>query len=517
MENLRETVNTNVSLTANLTNVTTLSSDNLSYINEISTTAYAIVTKTAPLGQTTLGSTYEPDNGGENFYNDMNYSFDLDYDSEYIYPGYDGYMYPGYSFERPVYLFIWEILVIFVFLVNVIVISILLRRKMRNATHMILVAIAISDSLTGLVTLPSYIMVYQRYVPLSDYSDYVHENANLSAELNQTYYDSSAYYQANAATDGYDLSKSLCRGYMISKYFLSKSFHTVSIFLTLFLGIQRYVSVAFPFKSKRLFCHKKTFILCVVIFVLSPALHLYHLGNEKAEDGVCQWQLKERGCGGGCIHLWFVFLIGHLIPCAALLIFTGLFIRQLHLGERNLPRITNNASQLSRRIEENRRMFIIVTAVVIVFLIPEMPYCVFLLYNAVDKSVNKGRNIELETNRAIHMSYELLLVISFHANFYIYTFLNTRFRACLYRSFVKPVQRVVGNFRKLSNLRSSSTSGVTTRKQDCVSSKHEQELHCKQSVKENKAGVVETKFSVEIPQSSHPGDGELEELNEENK
>lgn len=475
-----------------------------------------------------------------------------DENSSYYYYEYDygdEYMYPGYSFERPVYLYIWEILVVFVFLVNIVVISVLLRRKMRNATNMILAAIAISDSLTGLVTLPTYIMVYQNYDPLQhhyyhdpnlnqSYSDYTHydntsRNGNIPQPVNE--YSSNSVNVSNsladmagyqdytdhvtqAPVDGYILTKSLCRGFMISKYFLSKSFHTVSIFLTLFLGIQRYVSVAFPFRSQSLFSVTNTIICCIVIFCLSPILHAYHLNSEKASNGLCQWELAEVGCGSGCAYLWFAFFVRHLIPCLALLVFTGLFIRQLRIGEKNLRRMDSTASQLSRRVEENRRISIVVTAIVIVFLVPEIPYGVFLFNNAIEKTMNNGKDINLETNRAIHMCYEILLVLSFHANFYIYTFLNRRFRKCLYRTFVKPVQRYVGDARRLSISRTSSMSHktTTTRKTD-FSSKSGNELYAIHRGSNDKSATLETKFmesfSVDITQSSHPDCHELEALN----
>jgi hypothetical protein len=275
--------------------------------------------------------------------------------------------------------------------------------------------------------------------------------------------------------DGYKLTKSLCRGFMISKYFLSKWFHTISIFLTLFLGIQRFISVAYPFKSQSMFSVTKTIVCCVVIFLLSHILHVFHLSDEKAIDGQCQWELKETGCKGGCIYLWMMFFIRHFIPCMALIIFTALFIRELNKGERNLRRINSTISQVSRRADENRRITFIVVAVVIVFLIPEVPYGVFLLYNAIAKTSNNGQDVDLETNRAIHMVYELLLVVSFHANFYIYTLFNRRFRKTLKRTFIYPIRRVFGDQRRFSISRTSSSSQrPVARKPDfALSSAHE--------------------------------------------
>ncbi|XP_045162578.2 uncharacterized protein LOC123527284 [Mercenaria mercenaria] len=398
-----------------------------------------------------------------------NYNYD---DTDYNYNYVDEYMYPGYTFEVPFYLYIWEFLVIFTFLVNLVVISVLLRRKMRNTTNIVLAAIAISDSLTGLVTLPSYIMVFMKYVPANGDYEYDYSiNHTISEQSTPSQYGSggnNSFYngippsQEQEPVGGCGLSKDLCNGFMISKYFLSKSFHSMSIFLTLFLGIQRYISIRYPYRSQLLLSLPKTIIYCVVIVFVSPILHIYHLLGERAFRGMCQWELQEKGCGSGCIYLFITFFIRHLIPCVALVTFTILFILQLRSGERTLCRMDSSKSQLTRRKEENRRISTIVTAVVIVFLIPEIPYGIFLLYNAIDKAGNQGRDINLETNRTIHLVYELLLVLSFHANFYIYTFFNRRFRKTLYRTYLKPVRRFLGDTDRLSVSTTSSFSRKAT-------------------------------------------------------
>jgi len=74
------------------------------------------------------------------------------------------FVYPSFQFERPIYLFIWETLVIIATIVNGLVIAVFSRKKMWSPTNVILTSIAVTDTLTGLVTLPSYIMVYQKYI-----------------------------------------------------------------------------------------------------------------------------------------------------------------------------------------------------------------------------------------------------------------------------------------------------------------------------------------------------------------
>lgn len=460
---------------------------------------------------------------------DINNSSDAyghdNYEEEYYY---DEFTYPGFSFERPVYLYVWEILVILSFLVNIAVMSVLLQRKMRNATNMIFTAIAISDSLTGLVTLPTYIMVFMRYDPIPDsFNDFSAMNKSASSDYieNVKHYEDGFQYDSNASighfpfqgyptidsSDGYLLSKSLCEGFMISKFFLSKSFHAASIFLTLFLAVQRYVSVAFPFKSQSIFTVKNTICCCVLIFCVSPALHSFHILKEKAHDGMCQWELSGPGCGKDCVYLWILFIIRHFIPCFVLTVFTILFIKHIRLGATTLQRMDSNASQVSKRKTENRRIMIIVTAIVVVFLVPEIPYGIFLFYSAIDKTLSNGIGIDLKRNRAIHMAYELSLLLSFNANFYIYTFLNKRFRKCLVVTFLKPVQRFIGMSGRFSvTSLTSSASRKATKRTDCDSLRGAIAMKDMRTSTTEKSVTMETKLmqsvSVDITKSSSNSD-----------
>ncbi|KAH3818503.1 sex peptide receptor-like [Dreissena polymorpha] len=355
---------------------------------------------------------------------------------------YEYYMYGAFAFEIPIYLYIWEILVIITALVNGLVIMVLLRKKMRNPTNMILAAIAIADTLTGLVTLPTYIMVYQNFEEATDseqYSDGFTNETEISAGNNYEEY----AYMANGsidikAMDAYKLSKSLCTWFMLSKFFFSKLFHTCSIFLTLFLGIQRFVSVAYPFLAGKIFTNRTVVITCVCIFIVSPLIYIYHVFKEKASEfGLCQWAIDE--CKTDCVYLWAVLFIRHFILIALLSIFTILFIIEL----RKTKCVGGSREQVARRDSENNRITKIVISILIVVLIPELPYGVFLMMSAIYKHTD--RPYHLETNRAIHAAYELALIVSFHSNFYIYTFLNKRFRSGLKRTVTYPIRRVMGD------------------------------------------------------------------------
>ena len=348
---------------------------------------------------------------------------------------YDEFLYEGFDFERPIYVFIWESLVILTTLFNLLVIIVLFRMKIRNVIHVVLVAIAISDSLTGLVTLPTYIYVYQQHEP-----------------------------GQHGARDAYVLDKVWCNAFMISKFFISKWFHTVSIWLTLILGVQRFVSVILPFKAQTLFNRRNTLACVVVVFLVSPFLHIYHAITSKANaDGFCQWTLDDKW---GLAYVWLTLLLMHLIPCIALLLLSAVMICRLYSAtSQALGGDDCNSSMKAKRQNWNRRMTIIVTTIVIAFLIPEIPYGIFLLYTVI--RVHSGKHImTLEANRIFHAVYEIVLVLSFHANFWIYTILNKRFRSELARMF-REIGRAINwatgrpiSFRKFSVI-SRSSSGRT--------------------------------------------------------
>ena len=369
------------------------------------------------------------DNGIFSSGNDTYYPYPDYGDSDYIM-----FIYEGFDFERPIYVYIWEILVVLTTIFNIIVIVVFMRRRMRNATHLVLVAIAISDSLTGLVTLPTYIFVYSHYEP-----------------------------GTQDTKDAYVVEKEWCNAFMISKFFLSKWFHTFSIWLTLFLGIQRFISVTLPLKAKIHFTKKKTVWYVTAIFILSPVLHIYHLVHPKADEhGMCQWALTDKWA---LVYLWATLLLMHLIPCIMLVLFTALMIRSLFSSTSRVMAVHGaNRRSAERRNDWNRRLSIIVSTIVIVFLIPEIPYGIFELYTVLRKHYGK-KIMNLHTNRAFHAVYEILLVFSFHANFWIYTVLNKGFRSELKktcRHLLNTICTVFGKQKRLIPTSESCSSKVNS-------------------------------------------------------
>ncbi|KAL3883348.1 hypothetical protein ACJMK2_029622 [Sinanodonta woodiana] len=316
------------------------------------------------------------------------------------------FFYQIHDFEEKIYIYFWTFLVILTAAANVLIIAIFVRKSMRTSTNIILLFIAISDSLTGLVTLPTYIHVF-----------------------------------TSGSLGFVSLNESWCEAFMISKFYISKAFHTVSIWQTLLLGFQRFCCVWFPFKTSSWFAIRRTLIAVAVITICAFVVHSYHLHIKKVDklDGWCQWQIEEP-CVESCIFLWITLFLVNILPSGLLLVLTILMIQKLF--HHNIRKCSLSAEQSRERDQQNRRASIIVVCIAIIFLIPEIPYGIFLLVTAI-KTHSGNHVFALRSNRLFHVVYEITLVLGFHANFWVYIIMNKRFRDELKSMFLDILRKVL--------------------------------------------------------------------------
>lgn len=108
------------------------------------------------------------------------------------------------SFSLLVYGIIYPQIIVFTFATNILICIVLLRKNMRSPTNTLLVAMAISDMLTGLTGLPVYIRFYT--TGLNEYVPY-----------------------------------DWCWLYLYLSNYIPTIFHTASVWLTVALAIHRFV------------------------------------------------------------------------------------------------------------------------------------------------------------------------------------------------------------------------------------------------------------------------------------
>lgn len=338
---------------------------------------------------------------------------DYYYLEEYLY-GYDyeytNHIYEIFDFETPLYGYVWPVLVMITTCFNLFVIGGFLRKRMRTPTNIILVFIAVSDSLTGLVTLPATFHIFTNHHFL--------------------------------------LTKDWCNAAMITRLYISRAFHTVSVWQTLLLGVHRFLQVRWPNLAQKVCTTKKTLIMIFFIYVAAFLVHSFHAFDPKVHEGFCVWRLPAE-CGWSCAYIWITLLLCHLLPCIALIVLAANMMRALNKLNNNIDMHTG----VNRRKERNRKVTLVVVLIVLIFLIPELPYGIFYLMIVTLRHSNKNI-FPLRTNRIVHTAYEILLIVSYHLNFWVYCLMIQSFR-----NLMKQVVRLLScrpvNFERLQDEGSS--------------------------------------------------------------
>ena len=369
-----------------------------------------------------------------------NCSEDEYFDGYECYPAYDYkyYDYPNtlkvYDFEHVVLGYVRPALVILTTLANIFVVGYFLSNKSRaKATSLLFVSIAISDTLTGLILIPNSVYVY--------------------------------------ALEHSDLSEEWCKAYMYMRLYFSRVLHTVSIWQTVLLGMQRYICVCHPFFSGRLCTFWKTFFAICGFYAAAFTLHAYHLTENKLGHNTCRWK-TETPCTKSCVYIWFCVTLMHLIPCLALTYMTSKTLTGLTKARRRVSSMVPGVP--SQRSARDKVITVTATLVVIVFLIPEFPYCVYRLAFVIKKHIEDP--FKTFDNHVFLCAYELILIISFHCNFWIYCVMMRDFRLALKRlATCGVVKRGLSRLRSYSRSSRSSVSGsvlTTVSRTSSVASRH---------------------------------------------
>ena len=342
------------------------------------------------------------------------------YDDGYYYYDYSWYYLEIFKFETYTMGFVQPILIILTALTNIYVIGYFLTRKNSGkAINLLFGSIAFSDTMTGVTLLPISFGVY--------------------------------------ATNNVDLTWNWCNGYMILRLYVSPVFHTVSVWQTVTLCIQRYICVCHPFISGRICTFWKTFTSIIVMYVCAVVLHVYHLVDNKHIQVQCIWE-PEIPCEELCVYLWFCLALQHLLPCFLLVCLTSVTIKELRQTQK---RVSNSITRNARRSSRSKTFTNTAALIVLFFLIPELPHGMYRLVFLIYMHMGNYDTITPEENHIIICVYELALTISFSANFWIYCCMMRDFRYRVYKIISCGVfKRGLGRLRSLSQ--SSRDEGVRT-------------------------------------------------------
>ena len=318
----------------------------------------------------------------------------------------------------PINGYVVPIIIIITVITNTLVLAVLLQKHMRNPTNVLLAAMALSDTLTGLLPLPVFIYFFS----LGHYRDFV----------------------------PYDW----CYPYKFLYEVIPTVFHTASIWLTVGLAAQRYIYICHPLKA-RTWCSstipnviRGTLIVYLVAF-LSQVTRFIDFSYLKITYQSC---MNPNKTGTVCVEIpgdwvienmtvylniyyWFRIIFIHLVPCTSLVVLNGLLIYAMRKAERRRMYLLNqNKNCESRKLMETNSTTLMLIAVVGLFLLVEFPLGVIMTVYVADNTFD----LEVFTAEAyltMTSFSNFFILLSYPLDLFIYCGMCRQFRETFKRLF----------------------------------------------------------------------------------
>ncbi|KAL7646309.1 UNVERIFIED_CONTAM: hypothetical protein RMT77_003218 [Armadillidium vulgare] len=259
----------------------------------------------------------------------------------------------------PLYGYALPIIVLVTTVANTMIVAVLAQRHMRTPTNVLLIAISLSDLMTLITPAPIFFYMYTL-----------------------------GHYELPL------FPKSLCYTWYYFYDIFPNTFHTTSIWLTLALGVQRYIYVCHP-PLARIYCNVPRVIKVVISIVAAALLHQSVRFFEFRYTETCVFWDGELipACDifytawvGSNINLyfgfyyWFRVIFVHLGPCTILVVLNILLFKALRKAERKrMKLLRENRKKECLRLRDSNCTTMMLIVILSVFLITEIPLAVITL------------------------------------------------------------------------------------------------------------------------------------------
>ena len=341
--------------------------------------------------------------------------------------------------------YIAPLLVLLTIVTNTLVCIVLLKRNMRSPTNSMLVAMALSDMLTGVFPIPCFIYFFT----LGNHLEYVPNGW---------------CYMYNVLTD-----------------IVPTIFHTASIWLTVGLAIQRYIYVCHSLKAKQ-WCTISNVIKGVGI-VYSIAI-LTQMGRFLENEYIAidvESRLDPNVTIRACVsqfvpfvakytneyfnvYYWFRIIFVHLLPCLSLVVMNSILVQTMHTAQkRRKMLLKQHRNTEGRKLKESNCTTLMLVAVVGLFLVVELPSGVLFIVMVVQNTFSLIMISEEKTS-VTTLIVNLFILLSYPLNFFIYCGMSRQFRETFKRLFIPgstPLDREHSQYMSLACENGASKSAKT--------------------------------------------------------
>jgi len=345
--------------------------------------------------------------------------------------------------------YVSPLLVLFTVVTNGLVCLVLLRKHFRNATNSLLIAMAISDTLTGVLPLPCFLYFYTagRYVEW--------------------------------------MPRSWCFVFFCLTDYLPTVTHTASIWLTVTLAFQRYICVCRATTAKPAYTVRNILYGIGIIYLLAVSSHgirfaelqfydvrVTSLVDQLVEVDACAYdfaqfvQRHEKVYFN--VYYWYRVIAIQLIPCAALVVLNALLVRTIQTAQRRRNQLRREGIRCKaecRRLSDSSSTTLMLVIVVGILLLVEIPMAVFLAVTLIENTFSV-QIVNRDTTQVAALLVNVLVLLSYPLNFFVYCSMSQQFRLTfrhLGTSMTSAQRRAYHRRDTLGNETMTTENGLTPR------------------------------------------------------
>ncbi|MCL4144019.1 UNVERIFIED_CONTAM: hypothetical protein GTU68_011148 [Idotea baltica] len=319
----------------------------------------------------------------------------------------------------PLYGYSLPFIVLITAVANTLIVAVLVQRPMRTPTNVLLIAISLSDLMTLITPAPIFFYMYA-----------------LGHHRNPIY------------------PIPLCYTWYFFFDIFPNTFHTTSIWLTLALGVQRYIYVCHP-PMARVYCNVKRVTKVIACIVASASLHQGLRFFEFRYDETCvvwdhkilsacnifysKWIWNHLNLYYGS-YFWFRVFFVHLGPCTILIVLNLLLFKALRKAEiKRRKMVKENKKKECLKLRDSNCTTLMLIVILSVFLITEIPLAVITLLHIFSSQgyINFFTPDEYHIIQKYFIVSNFFITVSYPINFAIYCGMSRQFLETFKETFVR--------------------------------------------------------------------------------
>ncbi|OQR68844.1 FMRFamide receptor-like [Tropilaelaps mercedesae] len=217
-----------------------------------------------------------------------------------------------------------------------------------------------------------------------------------------------------------------------------------SVWLTVAFTIERYIAVCHPMRGKVLCTESRSrkVILAVLLYTIvltMPTFFEFKVVEEQnaRNETVVRVVASEMGSDVlfTTVYYWLLVVMNTIVPLVILIVFNTFLVRSVHLSrwQRSKMTIRQRPDVAREPNSQENKITVMLIAVVILFLVCQMPSAVLLIYTTFDDAMSTFILV-------LGNFFNFLVCVNASGNFVLYCLLSNKYRRTFVNMFCPCVQ-----------------------------------------------------------------------------